>query len=1081
VSQDPRLTAGEFQLRRALRSASAPPFIAYCELPPRSQESIALGLRAFLGGSPERLPRALEVYPATTSWLIAAALLENYGAEDHRIYAPICANLALRDIPNQIRAAINRQFRRACSRLGLIVAGAEATGFVDDYILQAGVAKAQLPALIEAFLRAEAVLGSPPDEDTQRLNAWEVRASDFAHPGYTRLRNIMRWDESAYHAGAFARARRNEPPTNAVEADIGEIVRQLAQAKGFSRTAANEPLRLLFLEDSLVLAAPAATGVFVDLPGREKWIGPGRRFNLAPPWPDAVRWRRESDEHTEQVSVMPEEAPAALFSAEDGSLLRRLAAGESKPIAASVSEVVIVARSPFRAGGLHSLDLGSNAHALITTVQRGGTVITLGQQEYTITPPQRPTVEIIGPRVARGTPGSLFGSPQAIEVEFPNGRPDGALSLQVKHAALSEPLVIDIPEGEAFRFDLQDSFPQRGPAGPLSASVTFREGSRVLVRSSNWVWPGLNGFVDGSCFDGPVPPNYSDQSMHLSRNDEARLCLDLSQRYRAALLCFDTAGGSTAQFEIARPGTNLAIVDEDGREQPLEEGCRLAALPGSTSALIIRSDDAEAALDIRGVVYERAFGRSGKRRLGLSSLSGPALNDKITLLPHGERALSRTLLEVASAASPTSFRLEKDRWKGSVRVTASFPVLVDAARLIITDLASGEQHQIDAPLSSREVPHADPMRLNAELVGAGATGTEVHLRLGQPQLWPKASVAAVEIRRRGEDRWNRLRNSRGDDYIVLPAGDLATDEISKPESLFLRLTELLNRCYAPECWDAVVRVQKLWRATGLSLAESQSGQRALLRAWGSAIPVDVSSTWVPLRHPIEIAPDLLGADPVDFFVLEDAEADGLSELGALRRVAGLEQVQNAGTDLSVDGTFFLGFENFAHAIRDPNARLLGFDIQRLLRNPAGERVELAAFWKPDDGRLTRRHHAWCIGHFIDRFEQVGLSGTEANANRIQRINQLVHSIPRQERSLAFPADERLADRLPLVLALPAFASAMARAGRYGDSRAFWESLSATVQRPSFEILEDAGFLLRLAPELTAFYLLLWELVRRTEF
>ncbi|MFN3725977.1 MAG: hypothetical protein ACK4SZ_06695 [Allosphingosinicella sp.] len=1080
MSQDPRLTAGEFQLRRVLRSASAPPFIAYCEVPVRTQESISAGLGDFVAGKPERMERALEIYPAATTWLMSSTLLRDYGLEGHRIYDPICASFGLSEIQPAARARLNFQFRRACSRLGLIVAGADATGYVDDYILQAGVAKSQLPVLVEAFLRAQAVIGPPPDEDTQRLNAWEVRASDFAHPGFTRLRNIMRWDESAYHAGVFARAMRKQTPENQLEEELFGLVQQTSEQKNFAAGAFSEPLRLLFVEDSLVLAAPATGGVFVELPGRqgEKWIGASRHLNLTPPWPESVRWRREDEDSWLGLPVMPSDTAIVLFNPDDGMLLRRIPVHEQKVVATSVAEVVIVAKTPFRAGAVRSIELGPRAHGLITVVESGGLPLSVGQKEYTLAPPQRPQVELVAPRLARGPGGFLFGAPEAIQVHFANGRPEGALVLNIGHPALPDALVIPIPASDTFRFELEE-FARHGPAGPLSASIAFREGNRVLVRSSQWVWPGLKELREGVCLDGPVPPNFSpDESTHLARDPSGRLCLNISEQYRAAVICFAGARGP-AVFEINRPGTSLALVDEEGRERPIDEGCRLPVSPGSSTALLIRSDDPGAALEIRGVVHERAFGRSGRRRIALASLAGPAPADTIVLHPKGERTLSRVLVEVSPATSPTEFRVDRERRREGFRVVISLSCDVDAARLVVRNLASNEEVWVDVPLSSREVEFVNAHLLQGEVIRSAPGETTIALHLGPPHSWAGLSIARVEVRQRGTDRWSRLRNSRGDDYLLLPAGDLVDDGQIGAETLFLRLTELLNRCYAPDCWTALERIERLWRRTGSDLALSKGGLRALLRGWGCPVPVDVSATWVPLRHPIEVAPALLESEVIDFYVLDGAGED-FSELEQLRQLAALERAQDAVVELAVNPTFYAAFSNFHYAASNPRARLVGFDMAKFVRDTHDEIVELSAFWKPADRRLTRRHHAWCIGRFIDRYEQVALSGTDANGIRAQRLNQLVHVVHRSERNMSLPAGERLADRLPLVLALPAFVSKMANQARSGRSTAFWDALSSSVDRPLDEILEDVGFLLRLAPELVAFYLLLWELVRRTE-
>ena len=96
------------------------------------------------------------------------------------------------------------------------------------------------------------------------------------------------------------------------------------------------------------------------------------------------------------------------------------------------------------------------------------------------------------------------------------------------------------------------------------------------------------------------------------------------------------------------------------------------------------------------------------------------------------------------------------------------------------------------------------------------------------------------------------------------------------------------------------------------------------------------------------------------------------------------------------------------------------------------------------------------------------------------MNQLINTVARNDRRLALAAPAVLANRLTLVDALPAFVSSIAKAACWKASDAHWNELAARVGRSKGDVLEDIGFLLRLAPDLFAFYLLLWGLVWSTE-
>lgn len=1085
MSQDPRITTGELLLRRALKTASAPPFVAHAQLSERTQQALIDGLRKFVGGKADRIPASLDLFPAAASWLIASTLLENYGLATHRIYEPISASFGVPDIPNHVRLPLNRAFRKACTKLGLIVAADGGTGYVDDYVLQAGVAKSQQHALVEAFVRAEAVIGRPDEEDTQRLNAWEDRASDFASSGLTRLRNILRWDQSAYHAGVYARARRDVPPQTPFETEIGDLLRIVLEDTKFQRTAADEPLRLLFLDDALVLRAPAASGVHVRFPDREKWIGPGRQLNLAAPWPETLFWRREGADSAQAISLVAADRPGLLFDVETGALLRSLSTADiGKPIALPVSQIVILSLKHFRVGENESIDLGPKAHGLIVDIGRG-IEVSLDGKQFILKPPLRPSIEMVAAIVGRGKGGGLLASPSLIRIRFANGRPEGQLSLQIEHPAITKVISRELPPGEDIEIDISGDLDVEGPAGPLRVSVGFGENSRVLVRASNWVWPGLKSLKDGVSFDGPIPPNLDfAQSSYIIKTEWNQASLDVSADYRCATLAFHGAGNEAKVFfDVIRPGTTIALADEDGTERSIQPGTRLSIVAGSTSTLVIRSDDAEAALDIRGVIHATAFGRSGVRRIGLASLVGPAPHSHIRLLPRGEEREARDLIEVVSATAPTAFHVERDRRAGQLVIRADFDCVIDAVQLIVTDLAGSDDVVAECALGRYPVENPATSLIEGDIELATACSSRVVLRLASEDCWAVAGVGELAVRTAGDARWRPLRNTRGDSFSVILADTLPHGElvVAKADALgfFLRLTDTLNRCYAAECWGAVQQLQRLWRQLGVALSHLPDGRQALLQSWGRPLPLDVSSTWVPLRHPIEIAPALLDDELSDWAILNGAE-DEFAELSRLADLSGIAQPQDALRTLNVSPTFYAAFDNFIQAATNPRVTPKGFDVVKFVKNSESENAEFPAFWRPSARRLTLRHHSWAIGRFIDRFELVSPTGQDLNGLRSQRLNQLINTVRRDERRLALPVPEGLADRLSLVEALPAFISAIAKAARWQRSEQHWQQLAAHVSRPLDEVLEDIGFLLRIAPDLMAFYLLLWELVRSTE-
>jgi hypothetical protein len=97
-----------------------------------------------------------------------------------------------------------------------------------------------------------------------------------------------------------------------------------------------------------------------------------------------------------------------------------------------------------------------------------------------------------------------------------------------------------------------------------------------------------------------------------------------------------------------------------------------------------------------------------------------------------------------------------------------------------------------------------------------------------------------------------------------------------------------------------------------------------------------------------------------------------------------------------------------------------------------------------------------------------------------RLNRMITAMARDLKDEAVPVSELLGDRCHLAHGVAAFLSGAAKAWRFKTFAAFLQDLSQRTSTAREMLLEDIGLLLRLSPELTAYYLLLWELVRMTE-
>ena len=112
---------------------------------------------------------------------------------------------------------------------------------------------------------------------------------------------------------------------------------------------------------------------------------------------------------------------------------------------------------------------------------------------------------------------------------------------------------------------------------------------------------------------------------------------------------------------------------------------------------------------------------------------------------------------------------------------------------------------------------------------------------------------------------------------------------------------------------------------------------------------------------------------------------------------------------------------------------------------------------------------------IDRLYDAGLEEDGSNDGRIRAATSLGHAAFKlHERTPPLPRGIEESTHAILEW-VPAFYSGFARASRQDFAEEYLKQIASTLERPYRSLIGDASFLIRLAPELFAFFLLLWEL------
>lgn len=1066
------LFSANSRLMDSLSQTHASPFIAHHELDDELARKTREATKIFICGDSARLNPLLEKFPAVGTWIIASVLTKHYGEEGNRkIYFHIAKAFGIADgIPQQCHRPLLKAFRHACQYLSLTLPH-RTVRLVDNYLLQAGVAQNQLSAMVDAFLDAETTLGSPPAEDTRQLNAWEDAAADLAPLGLRVLRHILWHDQSAYHALAFSRLRNNEPPVSSFEESLREFIKQGMDQPGWrDRVVAVSP-SLIFLDGELALSLPRGTKVVeLAIAGLRRRLAPGGVLTLKPPWPDTINWRVSGSDGVGWVSqaVFGSERCVLVFDGENGRLLKAFTDEDrDKPAIVDAEEVAILSPAPFTADGEVSHSIAQNVYVLYRALNSEQSII-CKDQNFIMLPSDRPRIRLDAPLIANGPDGPLYGAPLHLSLHFFSSIPESGLEVDIEHPSLTAVQTIIVTAEGGPCINLSTILPDIGPFGALRVKVRAAGVKRVLVRARFWLWPGLRALREGKVFEATaIPENFdADSSRFITTNDRDELALDMDQPYRKATLVFRRGEGVDdhvrTTFDLNRPGVSVAVVSEDGHERFIEEGGTITIRSQSADRIVIRTSDPTDGLEILGKRETPGFTRqTGRRSLWLVALSGRVGADEvIAVAPGGRWEYRRPLVYLRSISTPETFALEVRADHVHCRFQMNYPI--DGVRIVIRDCFGGTSSTGSVALMGRPVEERENGLITAELIDAECR--EVFLRLFEGGLPQGVNLAEISVRPRDGEVWQQLTDASGRSHVIPMPSATVPDELLvhvDPYDAFCRLTDALNRCISADCYDAYVNVlEPVWRSVGLILKDRPHGKRLLLNASLRSLPDDAPPSWIPRHHPIELEPNLYGAPSEDFSELAGIDSVESGQLAYLAIVGRLSNIREAAVRLPTSGFFFPGFGNFNEVKNDTAIALRDFSFENyqlaLKYEPEGERD----FWRLGREILSIAHHNWCLSRAADRLERIHSEDTYQTMWRWPNLEWVGAKD-------FIPTPEQLLNRFEILRDLPRFISGLARLSRLNDATKF-QGVGGIVQT------------IRLAPELFAFYLILWELVRRTE-
>ena len=1073
----------EKALLEKLSASQGSPFIAHCDVRPEIEKEAHAELVEWIQGDFFCFLSLMGRFPCVSTRVVATALSQSYGKEGDyaAVYKHIEKSLDLNSegIPHHERFSFFIKFRNSCEKIGLALPSDTGERYVDAYLFQAGVSRKQLPSLAGAFLKAESLMGLPNAYETREVDDWEDRAVEFAPLGLKVLRRIVRGDPTGYHAATFIRLRHQKSPNSEFEREFQRAIQNPPESALKGKKTDLPPLTLEFSDGELWVSIPRhASRLEVKINRKVHPLSRGGRLALSLPWPSAIEWRRPGDAVNgwRPFPVISERRSILVFDGETGIHRGYFNPAKNSGQRVRAGQLWFLSSTAFQINEERCHPLGPEGFVLFYDISRK---VDLLQQDFQceVDVEARLRMEVVGKRIVRNRDGWLLAGPISLRILGRCGDASDGLEARISHPALENEIRIPVLSTSDGLLAADPEMPKIGDFGMARASLHIRGQDRALYRTKFWFWPGLDRLNDGVFFSTSIPNNLAkEQLRHIYLDHHNRLALFEEGAYLQARLCFLVVQ-KLVSFSLKPPGVSLSVRKSDGAVRPLKVGGLISVRDDFASSLIVRYSDPKAAINLKGEIIPNAFGKIGKWSVSFARLKQKGKHNEVRLHSNGNQSFGRVLVRVVPEAEPTEFHaqpLGATSWK----FEAVFQRPIEEVRIEAENLVFGEKLQENLPLPS-PLNHRNDFPLASAI--KTDESTQIHIEIDQDKYPDGVWFVSFQIREKDRMEFLPLINSRGETYATCItsesyAEELGYGDISEwcPEpnraKAFLQLSRIMETPIARQCRsNGYFEALNAWRRLGNSLDLSKHAHRStLLKACALPPQSHARESWIPFHHPIEVCPDLFTVNAEEIGQLGLNTMSGYEEFESVGLAGLTESLEDAVKGLDVSPTFLIAFKNFQFFQSNPNASPGAFNFSRYCQY--ARTMEKIA---DDDKPLSIWHHDRACERMADRV------AIASERTRFSKVLALVEHFKRHETTaLDLPHD--LEDGFALVQGAPRVISALSKAWRKENVERFWQDLATKANLPMDKVQKHMGTLLRLAPELLAFYLLLWTLVEKHE-
>lgn len=883
------LTQAEKGVRKAIRQSDAP-FLGL--LGETLTEGIRSAITKALVANPgvEGYVQQLAKYPALFAVNLTSCVMCGMGQGGHfALYPHIRSALGMHREPSQAeRELLWRAFRKAIISLGLEPSPRTSGShfMVDEYLRQAGVPLEWVESLAERMLRFAKRLGLPDDDDPEEITNWQNALDAWLGAPFSQTaRKALALDRQGYYIRAFLRVQTagGQPadPGNSLERRMANA---FAHGDLLPRRRAGLPHVLLhngFLGVFLPCAEEQEWSIDVDDVARLYRTDAEDRFiPIREVLPRELNVRAVATGQKFRVCLWEDDKRnRLLFFADTGRLAGRGQLMQTEPLLLPPGGYTVLAR--FAPAGVEVEELVDDPrvvsfHLLLEPGK--ACAITNGPARLDVHAICVPLIRWMGGfRTSREGVDFWYGSVDVM-VELPGEwLGEGVtyeLTMSPGESGVSQVVPLNFDRSGQCKVSVTDQAVLAAWKPGLMRLVLELKRSgeaRILFRTATLVWLGLREIRGGLRFRCTEwPENLKlDFGENLERRGTDLVVKDASARGVRLVFSMTKTRQQSLTWNVPGVFVEVETVNEGGvsnrARRPLGS-TEAVSLTTAKQIVVIASEPGILRL---GEWFQwRDFSRKSTSLLPAAFLASRLTPQSNTLVYENEiTGTSLELLRLTQPHEASEFCARVQGGQFVIRLHMSEPV--DAVSVRAMELLSNDDDCFTLQASASELVSTRFGRARLMVLDGSEGGYTAFIFLNL-DYWPRGAwLFNLDAQIRGA--WGHLQNSRQDLFaagLLLAQGgqelssrawleelDVLGDRHAR--DLLMRIHAALQTCYAQEAWNGITWLGDAWRSLALRWkGREKEVLPALVDMTAMRPPEDSSPSWLPQLYIAAVLPGL---------------------------------------------------------------------------------------------------------------------------------------------------------------------------------------------------------------------------------